>query len=140
MDEKNAKFSDEFDSDDDKTSIVSSDTLKRRLNEVEEAPPALVLLMGPARYVGKQWMIGQDEMIAGRSYESEIFVEDRSLSRRHGRFFKEGNQVFYEDLSSANGTEVNGRSIAPRQPISLKNSDHIKCGNIIFKFLGEIKQ
>jgi len=35
-----------------KTSIVASDTFKGRLREADDAPPALLILIGPPGYVG----------------------------------------------------------------------------------------
>ncbi len=121
----------------DKTSVVTSETLKMRLDEAETSPPAVVLLMGPARYVGRQWLLNMTEMVVGRAYESHIFVEDRSISKRHGKFFTKDGNVFYEDLNSTNGTEVNGRKVAAQEPIALRNNDQLKCGNVIFKFLDQ---
>lgn len=120
----------------DKTSIISGDTLKIRLKEVVDAPPAVVLLMGPAHMVGKQWPIVRSDMYVGRVSESHVFVDDRSLSKRHGRLIiKDNNEVSYEDLSSTNGTEINGALIPANTPIVLKNNDQLKLGNVIFKFL-----
>lgn len=120
----------------DKTSIVSGDTLKIRLKEVVDAPPAVVLLMGPAHMVGKQWPITKSDAFIGRVSESHVFVDDRSLSKRHGRLIlKDSNEVCYEDLSSTNGTEVNGQLIPANTEVKLKNNDQIKLGNVIFKFL-----
>ena len=46
-------MSDEFNDDLDKTSILTSDTFKIRLAEAGEAPPCLVLLVGPVNSVGR---------------------------------------------------------------------------------------
>lgn len=120
----------------DKTSIVSGDTLKIRLKEVVDTPPAVVLLMGPAHMVGKQWPITKSDVYVGRVSESHVFVDDRSLSKRHGKLaLRDSNEVVYEDLSSTNGTEVNGLLIPANTPIKLKNNDQLKLGNVIFKFL-----
>ena len=121
---------------DDKTNVVSGDTLKVRLTEMVNTPPALVLLMGPAHMVGKQWPITKSEMVIGRVVESQIFVDDRSLSKKHGRILLgQNNEVRFEDLNSTNGTEVNGSLATPNSPHVLKNNDQLKLGNVIFKFL-----
>lgn len=120
----------------DKTNVVSGDTLKVRLSEAINAPPALVLLMGPAHMIGKQWPLIKAEMVVGRVVESHIFVDDRSMSKRHGRVvMRENNEVFFEDLNSTNGTEINSAIIPAGQMFRLKNNDQIKLGNVIFKFL-----
>jgi diguanylate cyclase (GGDEF)-like protein len=48
---------------------------------------------------------------------------------------KDNNEIQYEDLSSTNGTEVNGQLIPANVMVKLKNNDQIKLGNVIFKFL-----
>lgn len=120
----------------DKTSVVSGDTLKVRLTEVVNAPPSLVLLMGPAHLVGKQWPLTKTDMFVGRVVESHVFVDDRSLSKRHGQILlKENNEVLYQDLGSTNGTEINNQIMQPNTPVKLSNNDQLKLGNVIFKFL-----
>lgn len=119
----------------DKTSVVSSHTLKMRLTEAVNTPPALVLLMGPAHMVGKQWLLTKSSTIIGRIIESNIFIEDRSLSKRHASLLKTENGVAILDHKSTNGTELNGKLINPNTAVVLKNNDHIKCGNLIFKYL-----
>ncbi|PIT99671.1 MAG: GGDEF domain-containing protein [Bdellovibrionales bacterium CG10_big_fil_rev_8_21_14_0_10_45_34] len=121
----------------DKTSVVDSDTLKLRLHEATNAPPAFVLLMGPAQQMGKQWAISKEESTIGRTLEADIFVDDRSVSRRHAKLiFREG-EVFIKDINSANGTEVEGQRIEPEVLVVLKNNQQVKTGNVIFKYLAE---
>ena len=72
----------------DKTSVVASDTFKRRIDEAEQTPPALVMLMGPARYVGRQWLLNVNEMVIGRANESAIYVDDRTIDSHIKRLRK----------------------------------------------------
>lgn len=118
-----------------KTSIVSSDTFRGRLKAADEAPPALVVLMGPTGYVGKQFPLTQSEIIVGRSVESQIFIDDKSVSRSHARVNVVGSEVAICDLGSSNKTVVNGATLEPMSPVKIKNNDQIKTGNVIFKFL-----
>jgi len=46
-----------------KTSVVSSDTFKLRIAEAGNAPPSIVLLVGPANAVGRQWPIENTDYI-----------------------------------------------------------------------------
>ncbi|MFZ5784834.1 MAG: sigma 54-interacting transcriptional regulator [Acidobacteriota bacterium] len=57
------------------------------------------------------------ELVVGRGPEASLCVEDRRLSRRHARFWRDGDRVFVEDLGSTNGTRVNGVRIGERQRI-----------------------
>src|SRR5262249_41122929 len=56
------------------------------------------------------------------SYDPETKV-----SRRHARVYREGGQFLLEDLSSVNGTTVNGTfKLYPKQPRVLQNGDELK--------------
>lgn len=118
-----------------KTSIVSSETFKGKLKAADDAPPAIVVLVGPAGYIGKQWLLTKTDMTIGRSVETELYISDASLSRSHARLEVDGNDVFLVDLGSTNKTIVNGAALAPMVRRRLSNNDQIKAGNVILKFL-----
>jgi two-component system, cell cycle response regulator len=119
----------------DKTSIMQSDTFKLRLAQAGQAPPSIVLLVGPANSVGRQWPIEDTDRIIGRAPTAHIFVDDKSVSKFHAKLVMAGGDVSVIDLESTNKTVVNGRQIQPLMPHKLQNNDQIKVGNIIFKFL-----
>lgn len=119
----------------DKTSIISTETFKGKLKAADDAPPAVVILVGPQGYVGKQWLITKSDMTIGRSVETELYISDASLSRSHAKFEVAGNDIFILDLGSTNKTIVNGVPLAPMTKRRLVNNDQIKTGNVIFKFL-----
>lgn len=119
----------------DKTSIISTETFKGKLKAADEAPPAVIVLVGPPGYIGKQWLITKSDMTIGRSVETELYISDSSLSRSHARLEVVGNDVFIIDLGSTNKTLVNGMPLAPNIKRKLANNDQIKTGNVIFKFL-----
>lgn len=118
-----------------KTSIVTGETFSGRMRAADEAPPALVVLMGPQGYVGKQYMLTQSEYVLGRSVDCGIHLDDKSVSRNHARLVVVGNDVTVCDLGSANKTVVNGNILNPMSPMRLKNNDQLKIGNLILKFL-----
>lgn len=128
------KFDDEEPSID-KTAIVRGDTFRVRLEEAGKAPPCLVMLEGPAGYVGKQWPIEKTDLIIGRSMTSAIFVDDRSVSKSHAKVTLTNGEVFIVDLESTNHTIVNSQPAPPMEPVKLNNNDQIKTGNVLFKFL-----
>ena len=119
----------------DKTNIISTETFKGKLKAADEAPPAVVVLVGPVGYVGKQWLITKNDMTIGRSVETELYISDVSLSRSHAKFEVAGNDVFILDLGSTNKTIVNGSALPPMVKRKLFNNDQIKTGNVIFKYL-----
>ena len=119
----------------DKTSILQSDTFKLRIAQAGQAPPAIVLLVGPAASVGRQWPLEDTDRIVGRAPNAHIYVDDRSVSKFHAKLVLSGGDVSIIDLESTNKTIVNGKMIQPLVPMKLHNNDQIKVGNIIFKFL-----
>ena len=119
----------------DKTSIISTETFKGKLKAADDAPPAVVVLVGPTGYVGKQWLITRSDMTIGRSVETEVYISDSSLSRSHAKFEVAGNDIYILDLGSTNKTIVNGAVLPPMTKRKLFNNDQIKTGNVIFKFL-----
>lgn len=119
----------------DKTSVLQSDTFKLRIAQAGQAPPALVLLVGPAASVGRQWPLEDTDRIVGRAPNAHVFVDDRSVSKFHAKLVLVAGDVSIIDLESTNKTVVNGKMIQPLVPVKLRNNDQIKVGNIIFKFL-----
>jgi two-component system cell cycle response regulator len=118
-----------------KTSVLQSDTFKLRLAQAGQAPPSIVLLVGPANSVGRQWPIEDTDRIIGRAPTAHIFVDDKSVSKFHAKLVMAGGDVSVIDLESTNKTVINGRQIQALVPHKLQNNDQIKVGNIIFKFL-----
>ncbi len=119
----------------DKTSIISTETFKGKLKAADDAPPAVIVLVGPVGYVGKQWLITKNDMTIGRSVEAEVYISDSSLSRSHAKFEVGSNDIFIIDLGSTNKTIVNGAVLPQMTKRKLFNNDQIKIGNIILKFL-----
>lgn len=119
----------------DKTSILQSDTFKLRLAQAGQAPPSIVMLVGPVASVGRQWPLEDTDRIIGRAPTAHIFVDDKSVSKFHAKLVMAGGDVSVIDLESTNKTVVNGRQIQALVPHKLHNNDQIKVGNIIFKFL-----
>ncbi len=118
-----------------KTSVVHGDTFRVKMERADQAPPCIVMLEGPAGYVGKQWPLDQLDMIIGRSMTSTIFVDDRSVSKSHAKISVSGGEVTIIDLESTNNTVVNHDAIPSLVPVKLNNNDQIKTGNVLFKFL-----
>ncbi len=117
-----------------KTVVSSESTFKKQIPS-EQAPPALVVLLGPPIYQGRQWSIMQDGMVIGRSSDCMVSIDDRSLSRSHAIINLKGQEVSVADMGSTNKTIVNGQILPPGSPCVLRNNDQVKTGNVIFKFL-----
>lgn len=134
---KKIDFDDNSTVTEEKTSIVQTLTFDRRLQQMSKMPPSMVLLMGPAGYVGRHWSLENNDIIIGRSMSSNIFIDDRSVSKSHAKLTSSFGEVSIIDLDSTNKTIVNGTAIPPFVPKKLENNDQIKVGNVLFKYLAQ---
>ena len=62
----------------------------------------------------------------------DMVIEDQSISRRHVRFFREGNRVYMSDLNSTNGSFKNGVRLLPNASEVLEPGDEIRLGKLKF--------
>lgn len=68
----------------------------------------------------------------GRSEESDIALNDPSVSRTHAAIETEGSVPTVRDLGSTNGTFVNGRRV---QNEALRDGDDVRFGNTRMRFI-----
>ncbi len=79
---------------------------------------------------------GAESVIAGRSPDCGLVLQNVEISRQHCRFDWNGHTCAVEDLGSARGTRVNGAAITART--ELQPGDHITAGPATVQFgLGE---
>lgn len=80
--------------------------------------------------------IGDERVTVGRSPESNIFLDDVTVSREHAEVFKRdqpGEKGFrIRDAGSLNGTYVNRVRV---DSVDLRNGDEIQIGKYRFKFV-----
>lgn len=88
----------------------------------------LVAVGGPSS--GKRYPL-EDECVLGRSFNSDVYIGDLNVSRRHARIIFENEQYFVEDLESGNGTFVGDEQI---QRQKLSSDDIIRIGGSSFRF------
>lgn len=134
---KKVDFDESTASSDEKTSVVQTLTFDRRLQQMSKMPPSVVLLMGPAGYVGRHWSLESSDIIIGRSMSSNIFIDDRSVSKSHARITISFGEISIIDLDSTNKTIINGVAIPPFVAKKLENNDQVKVGSVLFKFLAQ---
>jgi pSer/pThr/pTyr-binding forkhead associated (FHA) protein len=83
----------------------------------------LVVQRGPG--AGNRFLLDLDLVTAGRHPESEIFLDDVTVSRRHAEFQRAGTDFTVRDVGSLNGTYVNRDRI---DEVSLKDGDEVQIG------------
>jgi len=77
-------------------------------------------------YMGNSFGVPMGETIIGRDAGCMLRIGDAAVSRRHARLIRRHDEVFLEDLGSANGTVINGRTVVA--PIRVRHGDVITIG------------
>ncbi|QDG51882.1 GGDEF domain-containing protein [Persicimonas caeni] len=114
------------------TMIVNSEMLQQARQGLNERDQAyLIVISGP--HVGRMYKVDQNNITMGRSPKVDLQLNDVGVSRQHARIVHHGDDVFVEDLQSANGTYINGRRVTSEY--QLQDGDKITLGTTtILKF------
>jgi pSer/pThr/pTyr-binding forkhead associated (FHA) protein len=74
---------------------------------------------------GSRFLLDADVVTAGRHPDSEIFLDDVTVSRRHAEFHRTGDTFTVSDVGSLNGTYVNRDRI---DRVQLTDGDEVQIG------------
>jgi pSer/pThr/pTyr-binding forkhead associated (FHA) protein len=77
-------------------------------------------------------MLDSDVTRAGRHPESDIFLDDITVSRRHAEFQRGSGGYVVRDVGSLNGTYLNRERI---DETDLANGDEVQIGKFKLVFL-----
>ena len=69
----------------------------------------LVIMSGPG--AGREFALHDRAFTIGRSYESDIVLDDDAASGQHARVIYENGPFILYDLASSNGTYINGHRV-----------------------------
>ena len=89
----------------------------------------LVVLRGPN--TGARFLLDDDEVNSGRHPDSDIFLDDVTVSRKHANFRREGDTFVVRDVGSLNGTYVNRERI---DEATLQTGDEVQIGKFRLVF------
>ena len=123
------------------TSVFRADLLKEMESGAaapatgsDITPPAgaaiLIVKRGPN--AGARFLLDQETTTAGRHPESDIFLDDVTVSRRHAEFRLNDGTFEVVDVGSLNGTYVNRE---PRNSQVLAIGDEIQIGKFRLVFI-----
>jgi diguanylate cyclase (GGDEF)-like protein len=121
---------------------VSDFDEKTRVTQVVQRPPIeeatgndclVVIYTKEAGLLGKRFVLDGAVTRVGRGADNQIVLEGDSVSRRHAHIERRGSAWWIVDDGSTNGTYVNEEQIT--KEALLRNSDRIKIGPTILKFL-----
>ncbi|MET0449548.1 MAG: FHA domain-containing protein [Aeromicrobium sp.] len=122
--------------------ILDADTEEMTASDVsavENLPAGSAMLLvqrGPDS--GARFLLDSDTVSVGRHPDSDIFLDDISVSRRHGTFTRSGSGYAVTDLGSLNGTYVNRDRIDGE--VSLSGGDEVQIGKYrLIYFAGALK-
>ena len=101
-----------------------------KLPEVRGA--TLVIRAGGGR-AGEAFPIDGDRMTVGRRPDSDIFLDDITVSRDHAILVRRGSDYYLDDCGSLNGTYVNRRRIESHR---LADGDELQVGKYKLTFHG----
>jgi hypothetical protein len=101
------------------------------LDEVVARGAALVIRAGGGR-AGESFALEGDRLTLGRRPDSDIFLDDVTVSRDHAIIVRRGNDYYLDDCGSLNGTYVNRRRIESHR---LADGDELQVGKYKLAFL-----
>lgn len=102
------------------------------LGLVEALRPGTALLIvqrGPNS--GARFLLDNAEVTSGRGPDSDIFLDDVTVSRKHAVFSWENDRFVIRDVGSLNGTYVNRQRV---DEMALQDHDEVQIGKFRLVF------
>jgi len=111
------------------TEITAKDSTKDRDKFKDDKSPCLIMVEGD--YIGELYPVSKSLVFIGRGEDADISISDSSISRRHAKIEKVGEDYVLVDLGSTNGTLINGNK---ENEHKLIDGDKIKMGRVVLRF------
>jgi pSer/pThr/pTyr-binding forkhead associated (FHA) protein len=113
--------------------ISEGEGLSRSVSDVSVALPhgvaMLVVAHGPN--AGARFLLDRDVTTAGRHPDSDIFLDDITVSRQHAQFRRESGEFAIVDQGSLNGVYVNSQRV---HTTPLRDGDDVQIGKFRLTF------
>lgn len=101
------------------------------VNALPRGSALLIVQRGPN--AGSRFLLNTDQVSVGRHQDSDIFLDDISVSRRHATFTRTPDGIVLTDRGSLNGTYVNRGLI---DSTLLRHGDEVQVGKFRLIFFG----
>ncbi len=111
----------EYSFDEDAPRLSSED--QATVDALRPGTALLMVLRGPN--TGARFLLDAEEVGSGRHPESDIFLDDVTVSRRHAVFIRDAGGYRVRDVGSLNGTYVNRERIDEE---NLEAGDEVQIG------------
>ena len=100
---------------------------------LEELPPGVgLLVLRQGTVAGSSYRVEAPSTSAGRHPDSDIFLDDITVSRRHAEIVRSGDDYRVRDVGSLNGTYLNRERI---EDAPLRNGDELQIGRFRLSFV-----
>jgi pSer/pThr/pTyr-binding forkhead associated (FHA) protein len=100
------------------------------VGDVAAESGALVVRSGGGR-VGQSFPLTGEKMTIGRSPETDVFLDDVTVSREHATLVRRGGAWYLDDSGSLNGTYVNRQRVDSHR---LEDGDELQIGKFKLTF------
>jgi pSer/pThr/pTyr-binding forkhead associated (FHA) protein len=98
-------------------------------DQLEPGQGLLMVKRGPN--AGSTFMLEREATSVGRNPESDVFLDDVTVSRRHAEFRRHDGGFYVHDVGSLNGTYVNGERV---DVTKLASGDEVQIGKFKLVF------
>jgi hypothetical protein len=102
------------------------------LQQVVAAGGATLVIRAGGGRAGEAFPLGGDRMTIGRRPDSDVFLDDVTVSRDHAVIVRRGTDYYLDDCGSLNGTYVNRHRIESHR---LTDGDELQVGKYKLAFL-----
>ncbi|HVW80196.1 MAG TPA: FHA domain-containing protein [Mycobacteriales bacterium] len=109
------------------------ETTAEILDELPAGFALLVVQRGPN--AGSRFLLDQEVTTVGRNPDSDIFLDDVTVSRRHATFTRTPDGYTLSDAGSLNGTYLNRERI---ESAALGNGDEVQIGKVRLLFFSSV--
>ena len=99
-------------------------------DELEGGRGVLIVKRGPN--AGSKFFLDSDTTSIGRHPDSEIFLDDITVSRRHAEIRRAGERFSIHDVGSLNGTYNNRERV---ESADIRSGDEVQIGKFKLVFL-----
>jgi len=113
---------------------AGEDEMTFSVEEVPDDHGMLVVKRGPN--AGSRFVLESDVTRAGRHPESDIFLDDITVSRRHAEFVRSETGYLVRDVGSLNGTYVNRERVEEGE---LHGGDEVQIGKFRLVYLANFE-
>ncbi|WP_249009685.1 FHA domain-containing protein [Conexibacter sp. DBS9H8] len=112
--------------------ISGDGTVLESLPVTARGPGASLVIRAGGGRAGESFDLGAERITVGRRPDSDVFLDDVTVSRDHAVIVRRGAAFYLDDCGSLNGTYVNRRRIESHR---LSDGDELQVGKYKLAFL-----